>query len=149
MPDELDEIRQRLTTLEDRVSTESGLRAMMDADQARLTQRFDAQDKLLKALSATQSDHTAFLRKLDAGQQKLVVAHHALAQNQVAMAQDFNALAAKVEGLDAKVEGLDGKVDALDGKVDTQGGRIDGLTQRMGNLETGVQRIIDILQQGR
>jgi hypothetical protein len=65
MPDELEEIRQRLATLESRVGTESGLRAMMDLDQATLTMRLDAQDNLLRALSITQSDHTARLRKLE------------------------------------------------------------------------------------
>jgi septal ring factor EnvC (AmiA/AmiB activator) len=71
MPDEPDEIRQRLDSLENRMSSESGLRAMMDADQASLTVRLDAQDHLLRALSITQSDHTARLTRLEDGQRRL------------------------------------------------------------------------------
>ena len=71
MPDELDEIRQRLDTLESRLSSESGLRAMMDLDQASLTMRLDAQDNLLRALSITQSDHTSRLTRLEESQRRL------------------------------------------------------------------------------
>lgn len=70
MPDELDEIRQRLDSVERRLDSESGLRAMMDADQARLTVRLDAQDNLLRALSITQSDHTSRLTRLEDGQRR-------------------------------------------------------------------------------
>jgi hypothetical protein len=57
VPDELDEIGQRLVALESQVNSEAGLRAMMDRDQAWLTTRLDAQDNLLRALSITQSEH--------------------------------------------------------------------------------------------
>ncbi len=67
MPDELDEIRRRLDTLESRMDSESDLRAMMDLDQASLSARLDAQDRLLRALSDTQSDHTARLTRLEGG----------------------------------------------------------------------------------
>jgi hypothetical protein len=43
---------------------------MMDLDQATLTRRFDAQDKLLRALSVTQSEHTARLTRLEEGQRR-------------------------------------------------------------------------------
>ena len=59
MPDELDELRRRLDTVESRLDPESRLRAMMDQDLARLTVRLDAQNGLPRALSATQSDHTS------------------------------------------------------------------------------------------
>jgi predicted nucleic acid-binding Zn-ribbon protein len=65
VPDELDEIRQRLDTLESRLNSESGLRAMMDLDQASLTMRLDAQDNLLRALAITQSEHTSRLRRVE------------------------------------------------------------------------------------
>jgi tetrahydromethanopterin S-methyltransferase subunit G len=65
VPDELEEIRQRLDVLESRLSSESGLRAMMDLDQGSLTMRLDAQDNLLRALSITQSDHTSRLRRVE------------------------------------------------------------------------------------
>ncbi|HEY7014637.1 MAG TPA: hypothetical protein VH480_17890 [Streptosporangiaceae bacterium] len=71
MPDELDEIRRRLDTLESRMNHESDLRAMMDLDQASLSARLDAQDRLLRALSHTQSDHTSRLIRLEEGQTRL------------------------------------------------------------------------------
>jgi hypothetical protein len=44
---------------------------MMDVDQATLTARVGAQNKLLRALSATQSEHTARLIRLEEGQLRL------------------------------------------------------------------------------
>ena len=70
VPDELDRIRERLTALENRMDSESGLRAMMDLDQASLTVRLDAQDNLLRALAITQSDHTSRLTRLEEGQRR-------------------------------------------------------------------------------
>ena len=74
MPDDLDEIRRRLDVLENRLDSESGLRAMMDLDQASLTTRLDAQDNLLRALAITQSDHTSRLTRLEDGQRRLTEA---------------------------------------------------------------------------
>jgi hypothetical protein len=71
VPDELDSIRERLTALENRPQSESGLRAMMDLDQASLTTRLDAQDNLLRALAITQSDHTSRLTRVEDGQRRL------------------------------------------------------------------------------
>jgi len=71
VPDDLDEIRRRLDALENRLDSESGLRAMMDLDQASLTTRLDAQDNLLRALAITQSDHTSRLTRLEDGQRRL------------------------------------------------------------------------------
>ena len=71
MPDELDDIRQRLDALESRMDSEAGLRAMMDLDQASLTARFDAQDHLLRALAVTHSEHTRRLTRLEDGVQHL------------------------------------------------------------------------------
>ena len=78
MADELDEIRQRLDTLESRVNSESGLRAMMDLDQGSLTMRLDAQDNLLRALATTQSDHTSRLTRLEEGHSRLEADHRRL-----------------------------------------------------------------------
>jgi hypothetical protein len=47
------------------MDSESDLRAMMDLDQASLSARLDAQDQLLRALSLTQSDHTARLTRVE------------------------------------------------------------------------------------
>jgi hypothetical protein len=74
VPDELDDIRERLAALENRLESESGLREMMDLGQASLTVRLDAQDNLLRALSITQSDHTSRLTRLEEGQRRLVEA---------------------------------------------------------------------------
>lgn len=71
MPDELDNIRERLAALEQRLESESGLRAMMDLDQASLTTRLDAQDNLLRALAITQSDHTSRLTRVEEGQRNM------------------------------------------------------------------------------
>lgn len=70
MPDDLDDIRARVAALEQRLEGESGLRAMMDLDQATLTVRLDAQDNLMRALNITQSDHTARLTRLEEGQRR-------------------------------------------------------------------------------
>jgi hypothetical protein len=72
VPDELDEIRQRL---ENRLNSEAGLRAMMDLDQATLTARLDAQDSLLRALAVTQSEHTSRFRRLEDGHRRLEEGH--------------------------------------------------------------------------
>jgi septal ring factor EnvC (AmiA/AmiB activator) len=81
------EIPHRLDSLESRVNSEAGLRAMMDLDQATLTARLDAQDNLLRALAATQSEHTARFRRLEEGygrleegQRRLEEGHGRLAQ---------------------------------------------------------------------
>ncbi len=68
---EFSHLEQRVTRLEGKATAESDLRAAMDLDQANLTARLDAQDRLLRALSVTQSDHTARLTRLEDGQQRL------------------------------------------------------------------------------
>ena len=95
MPDELDEIRQRLDrvesrlnteigqrldSVESRLNTEAGLRAMMDLGQATLTTRLDAQDNLLRALAVTQSEHTSRFRRLEEGHRRLEEGHGRLEQ---------------------------------------------------------------------
>ena len=63
VPAELASLRARVTAVEARLESEAGLRAMVDMDQAAITTRLDAQQKLLRALARTQSDHTAQLRE--------------------------------------------------------------------------------------
>jgi chromosome segregation ATPase len=139
MPDELDEIRRRLETLESRMNHESDLRAMMDLDQASLSARFDAQDRLLRALSHTQSDHTARLTRLEDG---LI----------------------RIEGglirLDGRVTNVEGKVTRVEGRLTRVEGRLtrvegvltrveDGLTHveaGVARAESGVQAILALLQ---
>jgi septal ring factor EnvC (AmiA/AmiB activator) len=74
------EIRQRLDSLEGRLNSEAGLRAMMDLDQATLTARLDAQDNLLRALAVTQSEHTSRFRRLEEGHRRLEQGHGRLEQ---------------------------------------------------------------------
>ena len=66
-----DSIESRVSTLEVTVTTEARVRAQMDNDMSDLSVKFDAQEKLLKALRETQSDHTKRLTRLEAGQAKL------------------------------------------------------------------------------
>jgi chromosome segregation ATPase len=63
VPAELARLRARVTAVEARLENEAGLRAMVDMDQSAITTRLDAQQKLLRALARTQSDHTAQLRE--------------------------------------------------------------------------------------
>jgi len=78
--DEFSHLEQRVTRLEDRVESESGLRAMMDLDQSRVIARLDAQDRLLQALANTQRDHTARLSRLEDGQQRVEEGQRQLVQ---------------------------------------------------------------------
>jgi chromosome segregation ATPase len=80
MSDAHREIYQRLDALESKVGSESSLRAMMDQDQATLTTRLDVQDNLLRALSVTQSEHTARLTGLEDGVRHLAMGQEHLAE---------------------------------------------------------------------
>lgn len=63
VPAELARLRARVSAVEARLENEAGLRAMVDMGQAAISTRLDAQQKLLRALARTQSDHTAQLRE--------------------------------------------------------------------------------------
>lgn len=56
-------IESRVSTLEVTVEREAWARARMDTDMSDLKIQFKEQDRLLKALSQTQSEHTATLRE--------------------------------------------------------------------------------------
>ena len=100
MPDELDELRRRLDTVESRLDSEPGLRAMMDHDLAKLTVRLDAQDRLLRALSATQSDHTQRLTRIEDRLGGLEVRFTGLEEQFGAIVERFG----RVEGTVSRVE---------------------------------------------
>ena len=104
MPDELDEIRQRLDALESRMDSEAGLRAMMDLDQASLTARFDAQDHLLRALAVTQSEHTRRLSRLEDGLQRLEGGQRNLEGSQEPSQRNLEGSQRKLEGAVGRVE---------------------------------------------
>jgi len=61
MPAELEHLRTRVTAAEARLDAEGSLRAMVDMDQAAITIRLDAQERLVRALALTQRDHSAQL----------------------------------------------------------------------------------------
>jgi hypothetical protein len=64
-------IDSRLGTLEAKVETEAPLRAVMDKDMGTLSAKFGVQERLIQAISVTQSDHTTRLTRLEAGQEEL------------------------------------------------------------------------------
>jgi hypothetical protein len=66
-----DGIASRLGTLETKVETEAHLRAAMDKDMGTLSAKFGVQEKLIQAISLTQSDHTKRLTRLEVGQEEL------------------------------------------------------------------------------
>jgi len=57
-----DDVEGRVSTLEATVKREAWARAKMDEDLGDLKVQFGSQGRLLKALSKTQSEHTATLR---------------------------------------------------------------------------------------
>jgi len=93
---------------------------MMDLDQASLVTRFDAQDKLLRALAVTQGDHTRRLTRLEDGQRRLE--------------DKFGRLEDKFDRLEGRVGGLEG------GQRDLQGA--------VARVEVGLQTIITLLSNG-
>ena len=118
MPDELDEIRRRLDTLESRMNHESDLRAMMDLDQASLSARLDAQDRLLRALSHTQSDHTARLIRLEDGQIRL----------------------------EGRMTGLEDRMTRVEDRLTRVEDRLTRVEAGVGQVKSGVQAILGLLQ---
>jgi hypothetical protein len=64
-------IESRLGTLETKVETEAHLRAAMDEDMGTLSAKFGVQEKLIQAISVTQSEHTTRLTRLEVGQEEL------------------------------------------------------------------------------
>src|ERR1700733_2644029 len=73
-----DGIESRVGTLETKVETEAHLRAAMDKDMGTLSAKFGVQERLIQAISLTQSEHTSMLRdhttrltRLEVGQEEL------------------------------------------------------------------------------
>jgi chromosome segregation ATPase len=63
---ELDDIRRRVTALEETVTGEAALRAAVDHDLSRTDAKLEAMRHLLQALSITQGEHTSDLREVKA-----------------------------------------------------------------------------------
>jgi chromosome segregation ATPase len=135
VPEELDEIRQRLDALESRVNIEADLRAMMDRDQAWLTTRLDAQDRLLRALSTTQSEHTARFGRVEGR---------------------LSGVEGRLSGVEGRLSGVEGRLSRLeDGQQRLEDGqqrlenRQGSLEVAVGRVETGVQAILSLLSEDR
>jgi predicted secreted protein len=71
-------VETRLSTLantdetqEAELKTQAELRAAMDEDMGTLSAKFRAQETLMRAMSVTQSEHTARLTRLETGQDEL------------------------------------------------------------------------------
>jgi len=149
MPDELDEIRERLDALERRMDSEAGLRATMDLDQASLTTRLNVQDRMLRGLAVTQSDHTRRLTRLEDGQRRLedrlVRVEDGLVRVEDRLVRVEDRLVRVEDGL-VRVE--DGLVRVEDGlvRVEEHQGRLEIV---VGQVETGIQTIIGMLDQDR
>jgi hypothetical protein len=78
MADDLENFRERQDGLEARVGTleatveeQARLRAAMDEDMGNLKAELGAHKRLIKAIRATQSDHTKRLTKLETGLDEL------------------------------------------------------------------------------
>ncbi|HTV99708.1 MAG TPA: hypothetical protein VMF87_05360 [Streptosporangiaceae bacterium] len=170
MPDELDELRRRLDRVEGRQDSESDLRAMMDGDLARLTVRLDAQNTLLRALSATQSDHTQRLARLEVGQERLEVRFGDLEVRFGDLEVRFGGLEERVGGLQLQLSGLEQRFGGLEERVGGLQLQLSGLEEKfggiverfgvleerqdrtqetVGRIEVGVQAIIGMLGDGR
>jgi tetrahydromethanopterin S-methyltransferase subunit G len=124
MPDDFEEIRQRLSAVEEKLTVESGLRAMMDLDQATLSARLDAQDNLLRALSITQSEHTTRFRRLDG--------------RLTSMDQRLTSMDQRLTSTDQRLTSMDDRLTAVDQRTE----RID---RSIGVVLEGMQAITTLL----
>jgi chromosome segregation ATPase len=109
------------------MDSESDLRAMMDLDQASLSARLDAQDRLLRALSDTQSDHTAWLTRIDG------------------RVTNIEGQLTRIDGRVTNIEGqltrIDGRITKLEGNMTRVEGRLTRVEDRLTRVEGGVARV--------
>ena len=95
--------------------------AAIDHDLAKLAVRLDGQDRLLRALSATQSDHTQRLTRIE---------------------DRLGGLEVRFTGLEERFGGLEEQFGAIVERF----GRVEGTVSR---VEVGVQAILGLLSNGR
>jgi hypothetical protein len=114
MPDDLegfaewrDKMEARVSTLEVTVKTEAHARADMDRDMSDLGVKLDAQGRLLRAVSETQSDHTLRLtrlevraERLEAGQKKLEIGQKKLEAGQAQVLAGVQVIIGLLDGQD-------------------------------------------------
>ena len=109
-----------------------------DLDQATLTARLDAQDYLLRALSVTQSEHGAQLRKLTDHQVRL-------ADNQAAMADEQTRLADHQAAMADEQTRQATNQAAIADEQTRMAGEQQRTTSALGRVEAGVRTIIGLL----
>ncbi len=114
-----DRIEARVTTLEVTVGTQARVRAAMDEDLSDVRLRISGQHRLLVALAETQSDHTARLTRLEAGQTALLAGQARL-----------EATTAKLEAGQAKLEAGQARLEAGLAETSAAVKRIIGLLDR-------------------
>lgn len=85
MSDELNELRARVTALEERVTMESGLRASVDRDLSGIAVTQRAQHHLLQALAITQGEHGEMIRDTQETVGQMRNEHGAMLSNIVSM----------------------------------------------------------------
>ena len=112
----LEDHERRITVLEERMDQEAGLRASQDRDLAAIAEGVRAQDRLLKALAKTQSEHT-----------------QTLAQHTQTLNEHTQILAQHTQILDEHTQTLNEHTHAL---AEVKG----GVTQIIGMLDTLIQR---------
>ncbi|HVT67709.1 MAG TPA: hypothetical protein VHF26_08175 [Trebonia sp.] len=107
-----DRIESRVSTLEATVETEARVRAQMDKDISDLSVKFGAQERLLKALRETQSDHTATL-----------AGHTATLADHTATLADHTARLIRLEaGMQTVQAGVQTIIGLLDREIDREAG---------------------------
>ena len=90
-------VDDRLGKLEAKVETEAHLRAAMDRDMGTLSAKFGVQERLIQAISETQSDHTRQLRTING----------------------------RLEKVDGRLEKVDGRLEKVEGKLEKVEGKLD------------------------
>jgi chromosome segregation ATPase len=122
------ELESRVTAVEERLDEQAELRASQDRDLANVGEALRAQSGLLKALAATQSEHTYQIGQLGL---------------------KLGQLDLKVDRLDDKVGQLDQKMDARFGQVEGRLGHVEGqlgqVDQKLDRVNQDVQLIISML----
>jgi peptidoglycan hydrolase CwlO-like protein len=91
----------------------------MDLDQARLTARLDAQNRLLRALAVTQSDHTARLTRLEDGQLRLETGQRRLETGDERLEAGQQRLEERTERLTERSQELERVVGHVRAGIDT------------------------------
>jgi chromosome segregation ATPase len=130
---------ERLTTLEERVDMESGLRASIDRDLSTLAQGQTAANKMIQALGNTQSEHTRALNRLNLQLEATGLQLTGVDLRFDGMDRRLHGMDRRLDGIDARLDRMDGRFDGIDARLDRMDGRFDGidgqLTEIVGMLK--------------